>query len=174
MPNRALGENLFYSFDLGPLHVLVYNTGGWAAHEVPTFTYAPALVVGARNGVLGWGEPPHNDWLGPCRVRSDSAHCLGPFTSGNPGTSTAGTPLIALPELGRATSVSGHYCAAVERAASDSDPAEVLYWPDSFGVDSMRRMYEWMERDLQASSAAPAVHVFLGLPAGVPSAPCPL
>ncbi len=27
MPNRAMGENMFYSFDLGPLHVLAYNTG---------------------------------------------------------------------------------------------------------------------------------------------------
>lgn len=29
MPNRALGEGLFYSFDLGPLHIMAYNTGGW-------------------------------------------------------------------------------------------------------------------------------------------------
>lgn len=27
MPQRQRGDNLFYSFDLGPLHVLVYNTG---------------------------------------------------------------------------------------------------------------------------------------------------
>lgn len=55
MPNRPLGENLFYSFDIGPMHVLVYNT-------------------------------------------------------------------------------------------------EVLYWPDSFSVASMRLMYDWMEHDLQAAN----------------------
>ena len=27
MPGRERGDSLFYSFDLGPMHVMVYNTG---------------------------------------------------------------------------------------------------------------------------------------------------
>ena len=40
-------------------------------------------------------------------------------------------------------------------------PAEVFFWPELFGEAEMRRMHDWMEADLQASSchACPALHV---------------
>lgn len=37
-------------------------------------------------------------------------------------------------------------CSAVGRGA------EAFLWPDCFGLDSMRLMYKWMERDLQVGN----------------------
>lgn len=50
MPQRQQGDNLYYSFDLGPLHVLVYNTGalsiGW--HPCRTKPLAPLCMAAVQ------------------------------------------------------------------------------------------------------------------------------
>lgn len=140
MPQRR-NENLFYSFDVGPLHVLVYNTGGpqqACTAGVPAANRAGRQLVRALEGAA-WQ-------LACCHGRLDVRTAPWPRKLAVHLAAVGQPELFAACKWQAAPCCLGVLCSAAAAPA----PAEVFFWPHLFSEDHMRAQYEWMEADLKA------------------------